>query len=378
MTAFSAKSFDDHEQVVFASDKNSGLKTIIAVHDTTLGPAVGGCRMFPYACDDEALDDVLRLSRGMTYKSALAGLPFGGGKSVVIGDPSQLKTPALWRAMAKVLDGLGGGYVAAEDSGTSVADMREIGRHTPYVSGVGATEFGGDPSPSTARGVFVAIKTALAHRLGSEDFAGVRVAIQGLGHVGYALAGMLTEAGAKVLAADINADNVERARRDLGVQPLDCADILSADVDVFSPCALGGALNEDSIPTLRAGIVAGAANNQLREVEDASRMADRGILYCPDFLINAGGIIDVHYQRTGLDRNKLMGHIDSVGPRLIEVFNRADLGHRSTAEIAEELAREILAQGAKKLTKATTPPTASDNAQPLTCSQQPNPALEVA
>lgn len=347
MSAFSAKSYDDHEQVVFASDKNSGLKTIIAVHDTTLGAAVGGCRMFPYACDAEALDDVLRLSKGMTYKSALAGLPFGGGKSVVIGDPKTLKSASLWRAMAKVLDGLGGAYIAAEDSGTSVADMREIGRHTPYVSGVAATEFGGDPSPSTARGVFVAIKTALAHRLGSDELAGIRVAVQGLGHVGYALAEMLTEAGAKIVAADINPDNVQRAQRELAVQPLSCEEILLADVDVFSPCALGGALNADSIPALRAGIVAGAANNQLREMEDASRLADRGILYCPDFLINAGGIIDVHYQRMGLDRSSLIGHIDGVGQRLSEVFTRADLGHRSTAEIAEELAREILEQGAQ-------------------------------
>ncbi|WP_439102509.1 Glu/Leu/Phe/Val family dehydrogenase [Congregibacter sp.] len=342
MTVFSAPSFDDHEKVVFAADRASGLRAIIAVHDTRLGAAVGGCRMYPYGSDDEALDDVLRLSRGMTYKSALAGLPLGGGKSVIIGDPTQDKSPALWRAMAEFIDSLGGRYVAAEDSGTSVADLRAMSQHTAFVSGFAATEHGGDPSPSTARGVFVAIRRALAHRLGASDLQGVRVAVQGLGHVGYALAELLAKAGARVLASDINAENLARAEAELGVTAVAADDILFADVDVLAPCALGGALNVESIAGLRAGIVAGAANNQLRDRADGARLADRGILYCPDFLINAGGIIDVHYQRSGMDRSALLSHIESIGDRLGEVLERADRCHRPTEDIAEKLAEELM------------------------------------
>ncbi|MDP5070515.1 MAG: amino acid dehydrogenase [Congregibacter sp.] len=342
MAVFANPSFDGHEQVVFGADRRSGLRAIVAVHDTRLGAAVGGCRMYPYASEADALDDVLRLSRGMTYKSALAGLPLGGGKSVIIGDPARDKSPQLWRAMAQLIDSLGGRYVAAEDSGTSVADLRAMSQHTAHVSGFAATEHGGDPSPSTALGVFIAIRRALAHRLGAEDLQGVRVAIQGLGHVGFALAQMLTAEGAQVLASDINSVNLARAQAELGVVPVSAADILSVDADVLAPCALGGALNKDSIASLRACIVAGAANNQLREHADGDRLVDRGILYCPDFLINAGGIIDVHYQRSGLDRHGLQAHIASIGDRLSEVLNRADLCHRPTGDIAEELAEEIL------------------------------------
>lgn len=342
MTVFSAPSFDDHEEIVFAADPRSGLRAIIAVHDSSLGPAVGGCRMYPYQTEAEALDDVLRLSRGMTYKSALAGLPVGGGKSVVIGDPKRDKSPALWRAFARYLNDLGGRYIAAEDSGTGVDDLRCVSDFSAHVAGIAPTEHGGDPSPSTARGVFVAIRTALAHRLGVGELTGVRVAIQGLGHVGYALAAMLRDAGAEVLAADMDADKLARAAAELGVIPTPLDEILSADVDVLAPCALGGALHADSIAALRAGIVAGAANNQLRSDDDGARLADRGILYCPDFLINAGGIIDVYYQRNGLDRHVLADHLDSIGERLVRVLTRADESQRPTQLIAEEMARELL------------------------------------
>lgn len=339
---FSAESYDDHERVMFAADRESGLKAIIAVHNTCRGPAVGGCRMFPYASDTQALDDVLRLSRGMTYKSALAGLPLGGGKSVIIGDPQTDKSPALWRAFARALNDLGGRYIAAEDSGTSVADLQRVAKHSAHVSGIAETEHGGDPSPNTARGVFLAIKVALKHRLGSDDLRGARVAIQGLGHVGFALASMLTEAGAEVCAADVNEENMARAERELNVRRLSTSDILCADVDVFSPCALGGIINSESIPTLRAGIVAGAANNQLHQASDAALLSDRGILYCPDFLINAGGIIDVHYQQSGESRVALPEHVDTIATRLAEVLRRADTTHTSTHAIAEALARELL------------------------------------
>jgi leucine dehydrogenase len=353
MGVFNAASFDQHEQLLFATDRESGLRAIIAVHDSRLGPAVGGCRMYPYASDEAALDDVLRLSRGMTYKSALAGLPLGGGKSVIIGDPQHDKSPALWRAMATHIDSLGGRYIAAEDSGTSVADLRAMSEYTAHVSGIGGTEHGGDPSPSTARGVYVAIRTALAHRLGDSDLNGVRVAVQGLGHVGFALAKMLRESGAQVFAADINPHTVARAEAELGIVALPQEEILFADVDVLAPCALGAALNAQTIPDLRAGIVAGAANNQLQSKEDGARLVDRGILYCPDFLINAGGIIDVHYQHSGLDRAELAGHIDSIGGRLAEVLHRADRCHRPTGEIAEELAEELLGAAARRPAEQT-------------------------
>ncbi len=342
MGVFNALAFDEHEHLVFGCDHDTGLRAIIAVHDTTLGPAVGGCRMYPYGSDEEALDDVLRLSRGMTYKSALAGLPLGGGKSVIIGNPATDKSPALFQAMGRFVDSLGGRYVAAEDSGTSVADLHLMAAATDHVTGIGTTEHGGDPSPNTALGVFVAIKAALSHRLGGDELKGIRVAVQGLGHVGFHLASLLRGEGARVLAADINEGNLERAVQELGVEPVSQDEILFADVDVLAPCALGGALNSETIPRLRAGIVAGAANNQLREPGDGARLVDRGILYCPDFLINAGGIIDVHYQRMGLDRADLTTHIEGIGDRLLEVLRRADGCHSPTQSIAEALARELL------------------------------------
>mgnify|MGYP006288726267 CR=1 FL=1 len=345
MSVFNAPSFDGHERVCYASDAASGLRAIIAIHDTTLGPAVGGCRIFPYASDEQALDDVLRLSRGMTLKSALAGLPLGGGKSVIIADPHRDRSVALLRAMGRFLDDLGGRYIAAEDSGTSVEDLRIMAGVTPHVSGIDRSEHGGDPSPSTARGVYTAIRAALAYRLGTPEVRGIRVAVQGLGHVGFRLARLLREAGAHVFASDVDARRAARAEAELGVVVVPAAEILQLDVDVLAPCALGGALNAATIPTLRAGIVAGAANNQLHDAEDAARLADRGILYCPDFLINAGGIIDVHYQHSGRDRAALPAHLDAIGGRLREVLSRADTDRRPTSVVAEELALQIVRAG---------------------------------
>ncbi len=345
MNVFSAPAFDEHEQVCFVRDPDSGLKAIIAIHDTTLGPAVGGCRMFPYASEDAALEDVLRLSRGMTFKSALAGLPLGGGKSVIIGDPRRDKSRELFLAMGRFVDSLGGRYVAAEDSGIAVADVRTMGESTAHVSGIGETEHGGDPSPNTALGVFMALRAAVRHRLGAEDLAGLRVAVQGLGHVGYHLARRLVEAGAQVFGADVNSDNVARAVRELGVSEVPADEILALEVDVISPCALGAVLNSDSIPRLRAGIVAGAANNQLASHDDGARLMDRGILFCPDFLINAGGIIDVYHQRLGSDAEATRAHVARIEATLGEVLARADACHRQTQDIAEDLARELLGRG---------------------------------
>ncbi|AQA19869.1 amino acid dehydrogenase [Halioglobus japonicus] len=342
MSIFSAPAFDSHELVTFGRDEATGLRAIIAVHSTTLGPAVGGCRMFPYVSEDDALHDVLRLSRGMTYKSALAGLPFGGGKSVIIGDSRKDKTPELIRAMGDFVHSQGGRYVAAEDSGTGVADIRLMAERTPHVSGMDDNEFGGDPSPSTAWGVFISIRAAVRHRLGQSDTRGVRVALQGLGHVGYYLAKFLVADGAEVVAADVNQANIDRAVADHGIHVVDPGSILSEEADVFAPCAMGAVLNVQSIEQLRAGIVAGAANNQLATEQDGARLMDRGILYCPDFLINAGGIIDVHHQRVGSTEAKKREHVNHIEHTLSQVLTRADESHRETNLIAETLAEDIL------------------------------------
>ena len=347
MSIFDAESFDGHELVTFGREQKSGLRAIIAVHNTALGPAVGGCRMYPYASDESALDDVLRLSRGMTYKSALAGLPFGGGKSVIIGDPRKDKTPELMRAMGEFVHSQGGRYVAAEDSGTSVADIRLMSERTPHVSGLQQNEFGGDPSPSTAWGVFLAIRTAVRHRLGEDSLRGLRVAVQGLGNVGYYLSGYLAEAGAVVLGCDIDPGNLQRAVDQHGVIPVSTDSILATAVDVFAPCALGAVLNARTIPTLRAGIVAGAANNQLATATDGERLQERGILYCPDFLVNAGGIIDVHHQRIGSQAGDKRAHIARIEQTLQQVLARADSSRLCTHVIAEELARDIIDTAAR-------------------------------
>lgn len=352
MSVFSAPAYDNHELVSFHQHRASGLRAIIALHSSVLGPAAGGCRMYPYSCDEAALNDVLRLSRGMTYKSALAELPFGGGKSVIIGDPRQQKSPALLRAMGDFVHSLGGRYTAAEDSGTSVADMRIMRERTPWVSGLGDNEFGGDPSPSTALGVFLGIRTAVHHRLLSDGLGELKVAIQGLGHVGYHLARLLRREGATVYGADVNAANLQRAVQELGVIPVDADQILFQEVDVLAPCAMGAVLNRESIPRLRAGIVAGAANNQLATEEDGRHLQDRGILYCPDFLINAGGIIDVYHQGLGSSNERKLAHIRRVETKLLQVLEQAQQSHLPSHLVAEQLAEQYLQAAASKGSEA--------------------------
>ena len=342
MSVFSHPAYDNHEEVAFYHDAKSGLKAIIAVHNTNLGPSLGGCRMWPYADDSEALNDVLRLSRGMTYKSAMAGLKLGGGKSVIIGDPRKEKTPELLRAMGDFLNTLGGRYITAEDSGTSVADMKIIGERTEYVSGVIAgQEHGGDPSPSTAYGVFVGLKAAVEHRWGRADLAGLKVSIQGVGNVGFRLAKLLKEAGAELFVTDIFQDNVDRAVNELGATAVSAEEIFDLDVDLFAPCALGAILNDDTISRLKVGAIAGAANNQLAEERHAKVLRDKGILYAPDYVINAGGIIDVYYQQLG-DYNpaQVKAHIESIGTTMQEVFLRADESGETTAHVADQIAEE--------------------------------------
>jgi len=347
MSVFSLRDFADHEQVVFCSDDASGLKAIIAVHNSNLGPALGGCRMWHYASEDDAVRDVLRLSRGMTYKSALAGLQLGGGKSVIIGNPRTDKTPALLDAFARALNQLNGRYVAAEDSGTNVADMKYLAERTPHVAGIidkpsheAEGMRSGDPSPATAYGTFFGIRAAVKRKLGRDSLDGLRVAIQGVGNVGFDLARQLTDAGAQLWVADIHEENLVRAREELGARALAPEAIYAADVDVFAPCAMGAILNDETIPQLRASIVAGAANNQLAEVRHGSELMRRGILYAPDYVINAGGIIDIYHERIGFDRPALLRHLEGIHDTLLEIFERADKEARPTGEVADALAEE--------------------------------------
>ena len=344
MSVFSNPAFSDHELVAFRNDRKSGLRAIVAVHSSALGPAVGGCRMYPYAGEEDALHDVLRLSRGMTYKSALAGLPFGGGKSIIIGDPRSRKTPALLEAMGDFVHSLGGRYITAEDVGTNVEDMRVIARKTPHVTGLDDNEHGGDPSPSTAYGVFLGIRAAARQRHGDEDLNDREVSIQGLGHVGLKLARLLIEDGATVFGADINAANVERAA-EFGVRPVDSDEVLFLPVDVVAPCAMGAVWNADSISKLRAGIVCGAANNQLAAPEDGERLRKLGVLYCPDFVVNAGGIIEAHHQRRNSSESVRRAHIGRIETTLAEVLRLSGERRVSSELVAEEMAEKILRDG---------------------------------
>ncbi|MCC2616670.1 amino acid dehydrogenase [Aestuariibacter halophilus] len=345
MSVFEHPEFEGHEHVAFHQDEATGLKAIIAVHNTNLGPALGGCRMWTYQDSAEALNDVLRLSRGMTYKSAMADLKLGGGKSVIIGDPRKHKTPEMMQAMGRFVDSLGGRYITAEDSGIAVADIKEMSKHTAYVGGVEAKyrydggEADGNPAPSTAYGVFVGLKAAVQHKLGS-DLKGVKVAIQGLGHVGYRLAEHLHREGAILYVTDIFPDNLARAKEELGAIVVEPADIFGLDVDVFAPCALGAAINESSLVQLKARVIAGAANNQLANESIGKAVREKGLLYAPDYVINAGGVIDIYHQRMLSTPTALRAHIEKIGETLSEIFVRADEEGRPTNVVANLMAEE--------------------------------------
>ena len=345
MAVFSLSDFADHEQVVFVSDDKSGLKAIIAVHNSNLGPALGGCRMWPYASEEEAIRDVLRLSRGMTYKSAMANLKLGGGKSVIIGNPRTHKTPELLAAFARALEQLNGRYIAAEDSGTSVADMKYMTQFTRHVAGIhdkpsDAGTRSGDPSPATAYGTFIGIKAAVKERLGRDSLEGLRVAVQGVGNVGFDLARQLKAAGAQLWVTDIHREPLLQAGKELGATVVAPEEVFGLDVDVFAPCALGAILNDSTIPQLKAKVVAGAANNQLAEARHGAELMKRGILYAPDYVINAGGIIDVYHERIGFDRAALIKHIEGIEDNLMEIFERARKEERPTGEVADAIAEE--------------------------------------
>ncbi len=338
--ASSSVSFDDHEQVSYIEDKASGLKAYIAIHNTNLGPSVGGCRMYPYDSNAEALEDVLRLSRGMTYKSALAGLPMGGGKSVIIGNPHTDKTPELLTAMAEFIDQHQGLYVSAEDSGTGVADMQLIRQTTEHVLGLEPdSEFGGDPSPFTARGIFYAMQSAARYRFGSIDLSGLKVAIQGVGSVGLNLCRFLIEAGATVVVADTQQKSLKQAKS-LGANVVATDEIHRVPADIFSPCAMGAILNDASIPELSAPVVVGGANNQLASHYHAAVLKKRGVLYAPDFVVNAGGIIDVYRQFKSATAQEVEQKIVEIDATLSEIFMLSDEHDLDAQTIAEQLAEK--------------------------------------
>ncbi|WP_028115257.1 Glu/Leu/Phe/Val dehydrogenase dimerization domain-containing protein [Ferrimonas senticii] len=340
MAIFSHPSYDNHEKVLFVTDEASGLKAIVAVHDTTMGPAVGGCRMWPYASDEEAVNDVLRLSRGMTYKNALAGLEFGGGKSVIIGDPRSDKSEALFRAFGRAIDALGGLYYSAEDVGITTSDIMIAHQETPYMMGLEGKS--GDPSPYTALGTFLGIKAAIKYQRGIDDLRGIKVAVQGLGHVGYYLCEHLHRAGAELIVCDLNQQQLERAQQHLGATVVDLDEIYSQDVDVYAPCALGATINDQTIPQLQATIVAGCANNQLAEARHGEILRDKGILYAPDYVINAGGIINVSFEKD-YNADAAEAKVRKIYQTLLDIFAKAEQSGKTTAVVADEMARAIIA-----------------------------------
>ncbi len=325
MGVFEAIGTETHEEVLFGADRETGLRTIIAIHDTSLGPALGGTRFYPYVDEDAALRDVLRLAKGMTLKSAAAGLDLGGGKAVIIGDPAKSWSEDLIRSYGRVIDSLGGRYVTAEDVGTTVQDMVLISKETPWVSGLPLEDGGsGDPSPATARGVMAALR-AIGERLwGSDDLAGRRLAVQGVGKVGMDLVRRLTEAGAETIVADPNAAAVAFAVETYGSKAVPIEEVYDIECDVFSPCALGAVLNDGTIPRLRCTAIAGSANNQLAVDHDVERIVDRGILYAPDFVVNAGGVINIAVETDGYSLERAAVMVDRIYNNLTSVFETAD------------------------------------------------------
>ena len=338
---FGQLSFDNHEQLVFCNDKDTGLKAIIGIHNTVLGPALGGTRMWNYANEWEALNDVLRLSRGMTFKAAITGLNLGGGKAVIIGDSKTQKTPELMKSFGAYVHSLSGKYITAEDVGMETADMNLVREVTPYVTGV-SEELGGagNPSPVTAYGVFMGLKAAVAYKFGTDNLKGKKVLVQGVGHVGENLVSYLTEEGAHVIVTDIDKERLKKMHEKYDAEIFRGDDIFSAEVDVYAPCALGATLNDDSIARLKAKVVAGAANNQLaNEAKHGILLQKKGVAYAPDFLINAGGIINVYAELEGYGKDEIIRKTENIYNTTLEIFAHAAASGCTTHEAALNLAQ---------------------------------------
>lgn len=348
-TPWALPDFDAHEGVHFISDQATGLRAIIAVHSTRRGPAAGGTRFWRYPEPGQALTDVLRLSRGMSYKNAMAGLALGGGKAVILADEARTKAPEMLRAFGQAVEGLAGRYVTAEDVGMSVADLVTIAGETRYVSGLpvasgpGLTGVGGDPGPHTARGVFLGLKAAVRRALGRDDLAGLRVAIQGVGSVGSGVARRAAAEGARIVLADVNAERAQALAAELGGETVDATELLGLEADVVSPNALGAILTPDSIAALRTPVVAGGANNQLATPDCGVLLQRRGILYAPDYVINAGGIINVASEYLqDADQAGVDAKIDAIPVRLEAIWAEAEASGRDPAAVADAMARELI------------------------------------
>ncbi|MGR6902900.1 Leu/Phe/Val dehydrogenase [Lysinibacillus sp. BSL11] len=338
----------DYEQLVFCQDEASGLKAVIAIHDTTLGPALGGARMWTYASEENAIEDALRLARGMTYKNAAAGLNLGGGKTVIIGDPFKDKNEEMFRALGRFIQGLNGRYITAEDVGTTVSDMDLIHEETNYVTGI-SPAFGssGNPSPVTAYGVYRGMKAAAKEAFGSDSLEGLKVSVQGLGNVAYKLCEYLHNEGAKLVVTDINQAAIDRVVNDFDAIAVAPDEIYAQEVDIFSPCALGAILNDETIPQLKAKVIAGSANNQLKDSRHGEYLHELGIVYAPDYVINAGGVINVADELYGYNRERAMKRVDGIYDSIEKIFAISKRDGIPTYVAANRLAEERIARVAK-------------------------------
>ena len=350
---FGQLSFDNHEQVVFCNDKDTGLKAIIGIHNTVLGPALGGTRMWQYANEWEALNDVLRLSRGMTFKAAITGLNLGGGKAVIIGDSKNEKTPELMKRFGEFVHSLSGRYITAEDVGMETADMDLVREVTPYVTRISEDKGGaGNPSPITAYGVFMGMKAAAKYKFGTDILEDKKVLVQGIGHVGESLVENLVNEGASVIIDDINEERLEEVSNKYGVSIYRGNDIYSEDIDIYSPCALGATVNDDTIYKIKAQVIAGAANNQLANEDIHGRiLKERGIVYAPDFLINAGGIINVYAELEGYDKQEIVRKTENIYNTTLEILEKSGLNGITTNHAALKIAKEIIAKRKKENSK---------------------------
>ncbi|WP_313894361.1 Glu/Leu/Phe/Val dehydrogenase [Psychrobacillus sp.] len=338
----------DYEQVVFCQDKTSGLKAIIAIHDTTLGPALGGTRMWNYASEEEAIEDALRLAKGMTYKNAAAGLNLGGGKTVIIGDPLKDKNEEMFRAFGRFIQGLNGRYITAEDVGTTVADMDLIHEETNYVTGI-SEAFGssGNPSPVTAYGVYVGMKASAKEAFGSDSLEGKTVAVQGVGNVAYTLCEYLHKEGAKLIVADINQASVDRAVTNFGAVQVSVDEIYSQDADIFAPCALGAIINDNTIPQFKFKVIAGSSNNQLKDTKHGDLIHEMGIVYAPDYVINSGGVINVADELNGYNHDRAMKRVSGIYDTIEKIYAISKRHGIPTYVAADRLAEERIARVGK-------------------------------
>jgi len=342
MGIFEQMSRRDHEQVAFWSEPTLGYRGIIAIHDTTLGPALGGTRFWNYSSEEEAVIDVLRLSRGMTYKAAITGLNLGGGKAVIIGDNRMAEREMLFRAHGRAVESLGGRYITAEDVGTSVQDMEFVRMETDHVTGVLGGS--GDPSPVTAHGVYMGVKAAARKRYGDDSLGGRHVAVQGVGHVGYHLCEYLSEEGARLTVTDLDAARVARVEEEFGARAVEPDEIYGVDADIFAPCALGAVVNDDTLDVFRFDIIAGGANNQLAEERHGQELEERDILYAPDYVINAGGICNVYGELHDWSAARSKRKAGEIYNTLLRVFARAEEEGIPTSEAADRVAEQRIAQ----------------------------------